>query len=107
MSTQLPLSHALPFSRPSAVDCIAVRLWFDRRVPTRFPANVLAGFEQDTGATFFDLNYLQVDLAGVSSIQPADRACIPHAWSQTECLGSICKSRKQTASYYSFCLGHM
>ncbi|GAB4822730.1 hypothetical protein N2152v2_009776 [Parachlorella kessleri] len=41
------------------VDCIAVRLWFDRRVPTRFPANVLAGFEQDTGATFFDLNYLQ------------------------------------------------
>jgi len=42
-----------------SIDCIATRLWFDRRVPTRFPANVLAGFEGDTGATYFNLTDLQ------------------------------------------------
>eukprot|EP00884_Botryococcus_braunii_P022563 jgi/Botrbrau1/8991/Bobra.0148s0094.2 len=43
-----------------AIDCIATRLWFDRRVYTRFPANVLSGFEPfNTGSTFFDLNTLQ------------------------------------------------
>ena len=26
----------------------------------RFPCNVLAGFEKDCGATYFDLTYLQV-----------------------------------------------
>jgi hypothetical protein len=29
-----------------AIDCIATRLWFDRRVACRYPANVLAGFER-------------------------------------------------------------
>lgn len=41
-----------------SIDCIATRLWFDRRIPTRFPANVLAGFEQDCGATYFNLSDL-------------------------------------------------
>ncbi len=36
------------------------RLWFDRRVPMRFPANVLSGFDDTMGSTFFDLNDLQV-----------------------------------------------
>lgn len=44
---------------PRAVDCVATRLWFDRPIPTRFPANVLAGFEQDCGATYFNLSQLQ------------------------------------------------
>lgn len=42
-----------------SIDCIATRLWFDRKVPCKFPANVLAGFEEDVGATYFDLNQLQ------------------------------------------------
>lgn len=43
-----------------SIDCIATRLWFDRRVATRFPANVLSGFEECTGGTWFNLNDLQV-----------------------------------------------
>ncbi|KAI7840340.1 hypothetical protein COHA_006122 [Chlorella ohadii] len=42
-----------------SIDCVATRLWFDRRIPTRFPANVLAGFEPDCGATYFNLTDLQ------------------------------------------------
>ncbi|KAI8468019.1 MAG: hypothetical protein J3K34DRAFT_454404 [Monoraphidium minutum] len=41
------------------IDVIATRLWFDKKVDCRFPANVLAGFERTAGATFFDLNALQ------------------------------------------------
>lgn len=33
---------------------------FDRLVKTRYPANVLSGFEAAAGATFFNLNELQV-----------------------------------------------
>ena len=45
-----------------SIDCISTRLWFDRRVSTHFPANVLGkGFEDATGGTFFNLN----DLAGL------------------------------------------
>ena len=43
-----------------ALDVIATRVWFDRRVSTRYPANVLSGFEATAGATFFNLNDLQV-----------------------------------------------
>lgn len=43
----------------SSIDCVATRLWFDRRIPTRFPANVLAGFEPDVGATYFNLSDMQ------------------------------------------------
>jgi hypothetical protein len=42
------------------IDVIATRLWFDRRVEMRFPANVLSGFDDSYGGTFFDLNQLQV-----------------------------------------------
>lgn len=42
------------------IDCVSARLWFDRPVPTRFPANVLAGFDgESVGGTFFNLNALQ------------------------------------------------
>ena len=43
-----------------ATDVIATRLWFDRRVNTKFSANVLGGFEENCGGTFFNLNELQV-----------------------------------------------
>ena len=52
-------------------DCIATRLWFDRKVSCRFPANVLGGFEPDCGATFFDLNQLQVRGEGDWEVPPA------------------------------------
>ncbi|PNH05243.1 Phytoene dehydrogenase, partial [Tetrabaena socialis] len=42
-----------------ALDVIATRIWFDTRVATRYPANVLSGFEATAGATFFNLNDLQ------------------------------------------------
>jgi hypothetical protein len=43
-----------------SLDVVATRIWFDRRVATRYPANVLSGFEPTAGATFFNLNDLQV-----------------------------------------------
>ncbi|KAJ9522148.1 hypothetical protein QJQ45_005136 [Haematococcus lacustris] len=42
-----------------SLDVIATRLFFDRIVPTRFPANVLSGFEPAAGCTYFNLNSLQ------------------------------------------------
>lgn len=42
-----------------SIDCVATRVWFDRKVETRFPANVLAGFERSAGATYFMLDQLQ------------------------------------------------
>jgi len=50
-----------------ALDVIATRLWFDRVVDTRYPANVLSGFEKTAGATFFNLNQLQVCDVGARS----------------------------------------
>ena len=48
----------------STVDVAAVRLWLDRRVKPTTASNVMAGFDEGVGATFFDLNALQVDTAG-------------------------------------------
>ena len=45
-----------------SIDVIACRIWYDRLVRMRYPANVLAGFERSAGATFFDLNILQVNI---------------------------------------------
>ena len=42
------------------LDVMATRPWFDKRVETQFPSNVLSGFEETTGGTFFNLNQLQV-----------------------------------------------
>jgi uncharacterized protein with NAD-binding domain and iron-sulfur cluster len=46
-----------------AIDVISVRLWLDRTVPTRTPANVFSRFEELRGAggTFFMLDQLQDD----------------------------------------------
>lgn len=45
----------------AGIDVISVRLWFDRAVPTRTPANVLSRFDELRGAggTFFMLDQLQ------------------------------------------------
>ena len=42
------------------LDVIATRIWLDQTLPTRFPANVLAGFESGVGGTYFNLSELQV-----------------------------------------------
>lgn len=42
------------------LDVVSTRLWLDRRVETQFPANVLAGFDDDMGSTYFNLNDLHV-----------------------------------------------
>ena len=46
-----------------SIDCIAVRLWLDKKVATRSPANVFASFPELRGAggTFFMLDQLQPD----------------------------------------------
>jgi hypothetical protein len=52
---------------------IATRIWYDRRVPTRYPANVLSGFEPAAGATFFNLTDLHVSgvrVGRMSGLQP-------------------------------------
>ncbi len=49
-----------------AVDVISVRLWLDRRVATRTPANVLSRFEglRGAGGTYFMLDQLQTGQYG-------------------------------------------
>ena len=47
-------------NRLSTVDVAAVRLWLDAKVQPETPSNVMAGFDEGVGATFFDLNTLQV-----------------------------------------------
>ncbi|MEM6521163.1 MAG: FAD-dependent oxidoreductase [Cyanobacteria bacterium P01_C01_bin.70] len=41
-----------------AVDVLATRLWFDRKIDIPLPSNACFGFHQTTGWTFFDLNAL-------------------------------------------------
>ncbi|GJD17876.1 amine oxidase [Rivularia sp. IAM M-261] len=41
-----------------AVDVVAVRLWFDRKINIPLPSNACFGFDETTGWTFFDLNAL-------------------------------------------------
>lgn len=41
-----------------AVDVLATRLWFDRKIPIPRPSNACFGFDNTTGWTFFDLNAL-------------------------------------------------
>ena len=50
-------------SMANGVDVISVRLWLDRYVPTRTPANVFASFDalRGSGGTFFMLDQFQED----------------------------------------------
>lgn len=42
-----------------AIDVLATRLWFDRKINIHHPSNACFGFDPTTGWTFFDLNALQ------------------------------------------------
>ncbi|MCX7592869.1 MAG: FAD-dependent oxidoreductase [Fischerella sp.] len=41
-----------------AIDVLATRLWFDRKISIPRPSNACFGFDANTGWTFFDLNAL-------------------------------------------------
>lgn len=41
-----------------AIDVVATRLWFDRKINVPRPSNACFGFDATTGWTFFDLNAL-------------------------------------------------
>ena len=41
-----------------AIDVLATRLWFDRKIAVPTPSNACFGFHPTTGSTFFDLNTL-------------------------------------------------
>ncbi|GAP98760.1 hydroxysqualene dehydroxylase [Leptolyngbya sp. NIES-2104] len=42
----------------NAIDGLATRLWFDRKINVPLPSNACFGFDNTTGWTFFDLNAL-------------------------------------------------
>lgn len=44
-----------------AIDVLATRLWFDRKITIPRPSNACFGFDAATGWTFFDLNALHDD----------------------------------------------
>ena len=45
-------------SNLGAIDVLATRLWFDRKIDIPLPSNACFGFDTSTGWTFFDLNAL-------------------------------------------------
>ncbi|MGJ3248068.1 MAG: hydroxysqualene dehydroxylase [Elainellaceae cyanobacterium] len=48
-------------SNLGAIDVLATRLWFDRKISIPRPSNACFGFDPTTGWTFFDLNALHDD----------------------------------------------
>lgn len=55
------LQHYAEFrniSNLGAIDVLAIRLWFDRKINIPRPSNACFGFDNTTGWTFFDLNAL-------------------------------------------------
>jgi uncharacterized protein with NAD-binding domain and iron-sulfur cluster len=56
-----------------AIDVVATRLWFDRKVKVPLPSNACFGFAPTTGWTFFDLNALHDEFASATgSVIEAD-----------------------------------
>jgi uncharacterized protein with NAD-binding domain and iron-sulfur cluster len=85
LSTSPSLSASAPqlaaASTMSSIDCIAVRLWLDKKVKTRSPANVFANFDclRGAGGTFFMLDQLQPDedfLWGGAPSSSSDRGSV-------------------------------
>eukprot|EP01026_Neomeris_dumetosa_P032811 TRINITY_DN2607_c0_g1_i1.p1 TRINITY_DN2607_c0_g1~~TRINITY_DN2607_c0_g1_i1.p1 ORF type:complete len:373 (-),score=56.80 TRINITY_DN2607_c0_g1_i1:222-1292(-) len=48
-------------SNLESVDIVSTRLYFDKQFKTKFPSNVLSGWSEQWGATFFNLNDLHND----------------------------------------------
>lgn len=58
-STHLQKRHEFRnISNLGAIDVLATRLWFDRKILIKHPSNACFGFDTSTGWTFFDLNEL-------------------------------------------------
>jgi len=49
-----------------AIDVLATRLWFDRKISVPLPSNACFGFDATTGWTFFDLNALHDEFQAAS-----------------------------------------
>lgn len=49
-----------------AIDVLATRLWFDRRISIPQPSNACFGFDRTTGWTFFDLNTLHDEYKNIN-----------------------------------------
>ncbi len=60
-------------SNLGAIDVLATRLWFDKKVDIPLPSNACFGFDKTTGWTFFDLNNLHDEYKDLSgSVIEAD-----------------------------------
>lgn len=76
------------------------RLWFDKRVCMRFPANVLSGFDDTMGSTFFNLCDLQVGCSSLTLIflhKPMSTAVATRI-----CSGSFSNTLKVLSSAVGF-----
>ncbi|MEQ8971623.1 MAG: FAD-dependent oxidoreductase [Coleofasciculus sp. C1-SOL-03] len=62
-SSLQPYSEFRNLRNLGAIDVLATRLWFDRKVILRNPSNACFGFDPTTGWTFFDLNALHDEYA--------------------------------------------
>ena len=82
------------------LDVIATRLWLDQRLPTRFPANVLAGFESDVGGTFFNLTELQVSLALPALISLHTSLCFGCSFHIQICIALCAKNAQPVSAEY-------
>ncbi|MBE9128415.1 MULTISPECIES: hydroxysqualene dehydroxylase [unclassified Coleofasciculus] len=66
VSSSTTLQHYAQFRNLrnlGAIDVLATRLWFDRKIIIRNPSNACFGFDSTTGWTFFNLNALQDEYA--------------------------------------------
>ena len=99
-------------SNLGTVDVAAVRLWLDKRVRPDTPSNVMAGFDAGVGATFFDLNALQVHTSWCSC---TSHHCCVHAY---VCLStgicvcltvplSLCSHVGMHIAFVCVCLSHL
>eukprot|EP00808_Paulinella_micropora_P027285 g19816.t1 len=73
-----------------SIDCLSVRLWLDKKIPTRSPANVLSRFPglRGAGATFFMLDQLQAETADILWGGP-EMGINGHVWNGTPQRGSV------------------
>ena len=71
------------------IDVVSTRLWLDKRVATQFPANVLAGFDDNMGSTYFNLNELQARLLSAARVLPGAACSRGQSSDNSAALGDV------------------
>jgi hypothetical protein len=66
------------------LDVMSTRLWFDKKVTCKFPANVICGFEPDCGGTFFPLDQFQDEY--MNSPGALRSSCLPYFFCSAVCF---------------------